>query len=94
MQTGKNAKESTKAAMEKTKATLQEKVDKTKAHDPMEKGMATARKEERIEEAELNKQQNKDYNAAEKEAATTAKTTGWGPTGTGGHAHGYGGSHT
>ncbi|XP_022971427.1 11 kDa late embryogenesis abundant protein-like [Cucurbita maxima] len=94
MQSGKNAAESVKesaanvgasarAGMEKTKATAQEKVDKMRAHDPLEKDMASERKEERLHGAELDKQQARAEHAAERQAASktgahTGLTTGTG----------------
>ncbi|XP_049401954.1 late embryogenesis abundant protein 46-like [Solanum stenotomum] len=59
-----NVAASAKSGMEKTKATVQEKVEKMKAHDPTEKAMATEKKDERIYEAEMNKQVTQDRNAA------------------------------
>ncbi|PHT37305.1 Late embryogenesis abundant protein [Capsicum baccatum] len=59
-----NVAASAKSGMEKTKATVQEKVDKMKAHDSTEKEMATEKKQERIYEAEMNKQVTQDRNAA------------------------------
>ncbi|KGN59308.1 11 kDa late embryogenesis abundant protein-like [Cucumis sativus] len=93
MQSGRNAAEamkesaanvgaSAKAGMEKTKATAQEKVDKMRAHDPFEKDMARERKDERIQEAELDKQQARVEHAAERQTGTGPGTrTGLG-TGT------------
>ncbi|XP_057982526.1 11 kDa late embryogenesis abundant protein [Malania oleifera] len=91
MQAGKNAaatvKESVanvgasaKSGLEKTKAAVQEKVDKMTAHDPVEKEVATQKKEERIEQAELNKREERENNAAARQASAgthgTATTTG------------------
>ncbi|ESR43111.1 hypothetical protein CICLE_v10012978mg [Citrus x clementina] len=90
-----NVAASAKAGMEKTKATAQEKVDKMKAHDPVEKEMATEKKEERRMQAELEKQEAREHNAAAKQATgglgyTTAdsysqSTTGMHGRPTGGH---------
>lgn len=58
------------------------------AHDPMQKEMATEKKEERIREAELEKREAREHNAASKQVATATGhgggnyTTGTG-TGTG-----------
>nr|GMD00226.1 protein LE25-like [Ipomoea batatas]GMD03430.1 protein LE25-like [Ipomoea batatas]GMD90554.1 protein LE25-like [Ipomoea batatas] len=50
------------------------------SRDPVQKEMATAKKDERKREAELNKQATKEQNAASKQAAaaggTPAYTTG------------------
>ncbi|XP_058073410.1 18 kDa seed maturation protein-like [Magnolia sinica] len=85
MQAGKNAaasmKEtagniatSAKAGMDKTKATVQGKAEKTTSHDPLEKQMAEERKEEKITQAEINKLQAKEQNAAAKESARAGQT--------------------
>ncbi|XP_010257470.1 PREDICTED: 11 kDa late embryogenesis abundant protein [Nelumbo nucifera] len=81
-----NVAASAKSGMEKTKATVQEKVDKMAAHSAAEKEMAKQRKEERINQAELKKQEIRQQNAA-------AKHTG---SGVAGHPTGlYAGStHT
>ncbi|KAF3442639.1 hypothetical protein FNV43_RR16555 [Rhamnella rubrinervis] len=82
MQSGKNAMESAKEAaanvaasaksgMEKTKATLQEKTERMTAHDPIEKEVATERKQEKKTQAELNKQAAREQNAAARQAAAT-----------------------
>ncbi|KAK9265548.1 hypothetical protein L1049_021611 [Liquidambar formosana] len=90
-----NMTASAKAGMDKTKATVQEKVEKMTAHDPIEKDMATQRKEAKITEAELNKQETREHNAASKQAGkagvaggtttTHHSTTGLGGFSTGGH---------
>ncbi|KAJ7976009.1 18 kDa seed maturation protein, partial [Quillaja saponaria] len=93
MQSGKNATESiketaanvaasAKSGMDKTKATVQEKMERVTAHDPLQKEMATQKKEHKINQAELNKQDARQHNAAAKQA---------GSAGTGG---GYGTHHT
>lgn len=66
---------------EKTKATVQEKGERMMAHDPLEKDMATQEKEARINQAERNKQEAKELNAANKQATAA--------TGTGIGAHSY-----
>ncbi|XP_051186606.1 18 kDa seed maturation protein [Lolium perenne] len=58
------------AGKEKTKAVVQEKVDKVKAHDPAAKASAEAKKQERIQEVEAVKQDAMRQNAAAKEHAT------------------------
>ncbi|KAM0867392.1 hypothetical protein ACQ4PT_042001 [Festuca glaucescens] len=60
------------AGKEKTKAVVQEKVDKVKAHDPAAKATAEAKKQERIQEVEAVKQDAMRQNAAAKEHATAA----------------------
>ncbi|KAL3533925.1 hypothetical protein ACH5RR_007446 [Cinchona calisaya] len=84
-----NVAASAKSGMEKTKATVQEKVDRMTAHNPTEKEMATERKEERMNQAELNKQETKEHNAAAKNAthATGAPHT-YSTTGAPGHPTG------
>ncbi|XP_042460692.1 11 kDa late embryogenesis abundant protein-like [Zingiber officinale] len=68
MQSGKRATESVKeaaagiaasaqAGMEKTKATVQEKVEKATARTPAEKAAAEAKKQEKVREAEIVKQE-------------------------------------
>ncbi|KAL2923841.1 18 kDa seed maturation protein [Bienertia sinuspersici] len=87
MQTGKNAVESVKEAtsniaasaksgMDKTKATVQEKVDKMKAQDDHEKALATEKKSERLMDAELRKQQAMSHNATQKDANTAVSEAG------------------
>ncbi|KAL8133496.1 11 kDa late embryogenesis abundant protein [Apium graveolens] len=80
-ETAANVAASAKSGMEKTKATVQEKGERMTAHDPIEKDMATQKKEERIHQAEWNKQEAKELNAANKQA--TAATG----TGTGTHSY-------
>ncbi|VFQ59289.1 unnamed protein product [Cuscuta campestris] len=55
-ETAGNIGASAVAGMEKTKAVVQEKVERMTAHDPIEKDMATQKKEERIRQAEEKKQ--------------------------------------
>ena len=85
MQTAKDIAASAKAGMEKTKATLQEKVqfcesidwcfyvdmviwleqgERMTAHDPLQKEMATEKKEAKIHEAERRKHEERRHNAA------------------------------
>ncbi|KAF5747721.1 Seed maturation protein [Tripterygium wilfordii] len=73
-----NVGASAKSGMEKAKATAQEKGDKTTAHDPLQKEMATQKKEEKIDQAELNKQEARAHNEAVKHehtGTTTGRTT-------------------
>ena len=46
------------------------------ARDPLQKEMATEKKEERINEAELNKREAREHNAAAKQAAASGGNTG------------------
>ncbi|KGN54793.1 hypothetical protein Csa_011934 [Cucumis sativus] len=93
MQSGKKAVESmkesaanvaasAKAGMDKTKATVQEKMEKVTARDPLAKEIAEEKKEAKIHEAELNKQEARQHNAAVRQAATgaAAATHGTHPT--------------
>ncbi|XP_038883398.1 11 kDa late embryogenesis abundant protein [Benincasa hispida] len=86
MQSGKKAVESmkesaanvaasAKAGMDKTKATVQEKMEKVTAHDPLAKEIAEEKKQAKIHEAELNKQEAREHNAAVRQAATAAAGT-------------------
>ncbi|XP_011033219.1 PREDICTED: 18 kDa seed maturation protein [Populus euphratica] len=69
-ETAANVAASAKAGMEKTKASVQEKVEKMSAHDPVQKEMAREKKQERMTQAELDKQEAKQHNAASKHAAS------------------------
>merc|ERR1712100_279372 len=72
-----NMAASAKSGMDKTKATVQEKVERMTAHNPIEKDMATQRKGQKINQAELNKQEAHAHNAAAKpQAATTGHQVG------------------
>ncbi|CBI30024.3 hypothetical protein AAG906_036642 [Vitis piasezkii] len=64
-----NVAASAKAGMEKTKATVQEKVEKLTAHGEMEKQIATQKKEEKKADAEIKKQEAYENNAAGRQAA-------------------------
>ncbi|XP_010557946.1 PREDICTED: 11 kDa late embryogenesis abundant protein-like [Tarenaya hassleriana] len=64
-----NIAASAKAGMEKTKATLEEKAEKMTTRDPVQKEMATQKKEDRINQAELEKREAREHNAAAKHAA-------------------------
>jgi len=61
------------AGKEKTKAVVQEKVSKTREHDPAEKAATDARMQERVHEVEAIKQDARRQNAAAKERATAAE---------------------
>ena len=61
------------AGKEKTKAVVQEKAAKARAHDPAEKAAADARMQERVREVEAVKQDAMLQNAAAKERATAAE---------------------
>ncbi|KAK3000336.1 hypothetical protein RJ639_021382 [Escallonia herrerae] len=74
-ETAANVAASAKAGMEKTKATAQEKGEKMTAHDPMQKEMATEKKETRVNQAELNKQGERQENAAARQAASATGGT-------------------
>ncbi|KAM1109428.1 hypothetical protein COP2_009134 [Malus domestica] len=95
MQSGKNAMKeaaanvaaSAMSGMEKTKATVQEKVEKMKSSDPVEKDMAARKKEERIVEAEVNKHEAMEQNAAARRDVAVA--TGYTATGAGTGTHTY-----
>ncbi|PWA41768.1 Late embryogenesis abundant protein, LEA-25/LEA-D113 [Artemisia annua] len=63
-ETAANIAASALSGMEKTKAVLGEKVEKISTSDPIEKDMATLRKEDRIRLAELRKQEAYTQNAA------------------------------
>ncbi|XP_073003360.1 18 kDa seed maturation protein [Typha latifolia] len=77
---------SAKAGMEKTKATVQEKVEKVTAHHPLEKEVAEQKKQERIHEAEVEKREAMERNAALKMQASA----GYHPSqGAPGQAAGY-----
>ncbi|CAN4126453.1 unnamed protein product [Withania somnifera] len=59
-----NVAASAKAGMEKTKAIVEEKVEKMRTTDPLKKEMATERKDDKKTAAELNKKEAMDQNAA------------------------------
>ena len=70
--TAANIAASAVSGMEKTKATVQEKVENMSSHDPEQREMARERKEERITQAELDKQEAKQYRAAASKYAASA----------------------
>ncbi|WVZ07524.1 hypothetical protein V8G54_020870 [Vigna mungo] len=86
---------SAKAGMEKTKATVQEKAEKLTTRDPLEKELATQKKEAKVDQAELDKQAARQHNAAASEYNSAAKQ---GATGLHGHPtgfhHGTGGNYS
>ncbi|KAL6523215.1 hypothetical protein OROGR_016818 [Orobanche gracilis] len=89
-ETAANIAASAKSGMEKTKATVQEKMERVTAHNPTEKEMATERKEERVHNAELNKLEEREHNAAAGQAGRTGGSRSYATTGvtgqpTGGH---------
>ncbi|CAI8602225.1 unnamed protein product [Vicia faba] len=81
-ETAANIGASAKSGLEKTKATVQEKGEIMSASDPMQKEMATEKKEERINQAEMEKQEAREYNAAVKMSHVTEghSYTATGPT--------------
>ncbi|KAL8463882.1 hypothetical protein ACS0TY_033723 [Phlomoides rotata] len=89
-ETAANVAASAKSGMDKTRATVQEKMERVTAHNPTEKEMATERKEEKIHRAELSKQEAREQNAAARMAANTGGSysyTAAGPTGQATGAH-------
>ncbi|XP_010928814.1 late embryogenesis abundant protein 46 [Elaeis guineensis] len=75
-ETASNIAASAKSGMEKTKATLEEKVEKMTAHHPAEKEMAEEKKQDKIREAEIAKRETKEQNAAAREQARAGHTGG------------------
>ncbi|KVI12044.1 late embryogenesis abundant protein 46-like [Cynara cardunculus var. scolymus] len=63
-ETAANIAASAVSGLDKTLAVIDEKVEKISTSDPVEKDMATLRKEDRIRMAELRKQQAYSQNAA------------------------------
>ncbi|XP_058740439.1 18 kDa seed maturation protein-like [Vicia villosa] len=63
-ETAANIGASAKSGMEKTKATVQEKTEKMSARDPVQKEVATQKKEAKMNQAELDKQMTREHNAA------------------------------
>ncbi|KAF7146858.1 hypothetical protein RHSIM_Rhsim03G0006400 [Rhododendron simsii] len=95
-ETTSNVAASAKSGLEKAKATAQEKVEKMTTRDPVEKEMARETKEERVTQAELDKQEARGHNAAARHTGThdyTATETGGAPdylTGDPGYTTGLG----
>ncbi|CAJ1967445.1 unnamed protein product [Sphenostylis stenocarpa] len=77
-ETAANIGASAKSGLEKTKATLQEKSEQMSAHDQREKDMATQKKHEKINHAEMEKHQAREHNAAVKHSALAAQAHGAG----------------
>ncbi|XP_051148954.1 protein LE25 [Andrographis paniculata] len=90
-ETAANTAASAKAGMEKTKAAMQEKAERMTTRDPLQKEMATEKKEARIEEAERQKQEARMHNTAARQAGTG---TGTGPGPTLGQEYTGGGDYT
>ncbi|OIW13331.1 hypothetical protein TanjilG_02851 [Lupinus angustifolius] len=67
-ETAANIGASAKSGMEKTKATVQEKTEKMTARDPLQKEIATQKKETKMNQAELDKLAAREHNAAVKQA--------------------------
>ncbi|CAJ2671314.1 seed maturation protein [Trifolium pratense] len=87
-ETAANIGASAKSGMEKTKANVQEKTEKMTAHDPLQKEMATQKKDAKVNQAELDKEAAREHNAA-----ATAGHLGQGghhTAGTNPNATGYG----
>ncbi|XP_014495514.1 18 kDa seed maturation protein [Vigna radiata var. radiata] len=79
-----------KAGMEKTKATVQEKVERMTARDPLQKELATQKKEAKVNQAELDKLAAREHNAAVSEHNSAAKQgTTYSTTGEHGHPTGF-----
>ncbi|KAK4432173.1 seed maturation protein [Sesamum alatum] len=86
-ETAANVAAAAKSGMEKTRATVQEKMERMTADSPLEKEMATATKEDRFRKSDLKKQDAYEQNAA---AGTTGGSYSYSTTGqvgqaTGGH---------
>ena len=75
-ETAANIGASAKSGMEKTKATVQEKTEKMTAHDPVQKEMATKKKEAKMNEAEFDKLAAREHNAAVKQSTTAGMDQG------------------
>ncbi|CAN8237114.1 unnamed protein product [Cochlearia groenlandica] len=63
-ETASNIAASAKSGMDKTKAVLEEKAEIISTRDPVQKEMATQKKEGRINQAEHEKRQAREHNAA------------------------------
>ncbi|KAK6779050.1 hypothetical protein RDI58_025768 [Solanum bulbocastanum] len=99
--TAANVAASAKSGMEKTKAVVTEKAEKLTTSEPVERQMATEKKEQRIHQAEMDKLAAQEQNAASRQAAATGGTTAYTATGGGvdlGHTttgtHGMTAGHT
>ncbi|XAR70031.1 hypothetical protein NMG60_11001846 [Bertholletia excelsa] len=80
-ETAANIGASAKSGMEKTKATLQEKAEKMTTRDPLQKEMAERKKEDRITEAELRKQEEMNRDAAARRSETYSHSSTGEPAG-------------
>ncbi|KAK8705285.1 hypothetical protein V6N13_048889 [Hibiscus sabdariffa] len=89
-ETAANVMASARSGLEKTKATVGEKVEKATSHSQNQKDMATERKQERIRQAELHKQEARMHNAA---AKNSGSGEGAGFTATGTHSYSTTGEH-
>ncbi|GAU23421.1 hypothetical protein TSUD_331190 [Trifolium subterraneum] len=69
-ETAANIGASAKSGMEKTKAAVQEKTEKMTARDPVQKEMATHKKDAKMDQAELDKLAAREHNAAVKQSTT------------------------
>ncbi|XP_045795730.1 18 kDa seed maturation protein-like [Trifolium pratense] len=69
-ETAANVGASAKSGMEKTKAAVQEKTEKMTARDPVQKEMATHKKDAKMNQAELDKLSAREHNAAVKQSTT------------------------
>ncbi|CAH9117841.1 unnamed protein product [Cuscuta europaea] len=87
-ETAGNIGASAVSGMEKTKAVLQEKVERMTAHDPLEKEMATQKKEERINQVELEKREKLMAHKAEAATGGAGKSYSYSATGAAGHPTG------
>ncbi|XP_060200186.1 late embryogenesis abundant protein 46-like [Lycium barbarum] len=88
-ETASNIAASAKSGMEKTKVIAQEKMERMTANNPTEKEMATEMKEERINEAEMKKQEAREENATARQGySSTGKTYSYSTTGATGHPTG------
>ncbi|KAL2483146.1 18 kDa seed maturation protein [Forsythia ovata] len=72
-ETAANVASSAKSSLEKSKATAQEKAEKMTSRDPVQKEMATEKKEAKIHEAERQKHE---MSQAAKAGRTTGYSTG------------------
>ncbi|XP_057488928.1 11 kDa late embryogenesis abundant protein-like [Actinidia eriantha] len=80
-ETASNMAASAKSGADKAKATAQEKAEQMTTRDPVEKEMARQKKEERVDQAELNKlAARREHNAAARQAGEAQHHTA---TGTG-----------
>ncbi|XP_011078826.1 late embryogenesis abundant protein 46-like [Sesamum indicum] len=86
-ETAANVAAAAKSGMEKTRATVQEKMERMTADSPQEKEMATATKEDIFHNADLKKQDAFEQNAAAKESGGSYSYSTTGDVGqpTGGH---------